>query len=205
VKNLGLNERLLRAYVAEIFILTAFFWRGGEWQLLLYLVAVMFIIQAASGTCGVYTLLKWDTCKNIKRKSDKRLVYAAMAGMIVIAIAGGYGSAVLTRNIFIDDLSSVEEPYNATLNFAAQGLLAESAEEHGHLSASFSDFQAKYSRYQPLVVKFDDQFTGDLQNLSTIISVSGEDITSKNLTRAETTLKSGLPIFEGLKERNGLV
>lgn len=205
MKNLGLNERLLRAYVAEIFILTAFFWRAGEWQLLLYLVAAMFIIQAASGTCGVYSLLKWDTCGNIKRKSDKRLVYAAVAGMIVIAVVGGYGSAILTRNTFVEDLSGVEEPYHATLNFSTQGRSAQAAEEYGRLSASFSDFQDKYARYRPLAVKFDGRFTDDLQNLSTIISVSGEDIASQNLTRAEATLKSGLPVFSGLKERNGLV
>jgi hypothetical protein len=204
VKNLGLNERLLRAFVAEIFILTAFFWRGDEWQLLLYLVAAMFIIQAASGTCGVYSLLKWDTCGNIKRKSDKRLLYGALAAMTIIAVAGSYGSAVITRDIFIEDLSSVEEPYNATLNSAAQGLAPETEDEYGQLTASFSTFQNKYARYQPLAVKFDDQFEGDMQNLSIIISGSGRNIAAGNLTRAEADLKSAEPIFAGIKERNGL-
>jgi hypothetical protein len=119
-------------------------------------------------------------------------------------VVGGYGSAVLTRDIFIEDLSSVEEPYNATLNSAAQGLAPETEDEYGQLTASFSAFQDKYARYRPLAVKFDNQFEGDMQNLSIIISGSGGNIAAGNLTRAGADLKTAEPIFTGIKERNGL-
>lgn len=205
VKNLGIYERLLRALVAEVFILIAFFWRGGEWQLLLYLVAAMFLIQAASGTCGLYSLLKLDSCGNIKRKNDPRLIRAAVAAMIIIAVAGSYGSAVMTKDIFIQDLSGVEESWQSTIDFAALGSTSQAKEEYGELSASFSAFQNKYAGYRPLVIKFDRQFAGDLQNLSVIIFGSEEHIAAGNLTLAESDLKQAAPIFEGIRERNGLV
>jgi hypothetical protein len=203
VKNLGINDRLLRGIVAEIFIIAAFFWRGGEWQLLLYLVAAMFIIQAVSGNCGLYNLLGWNTCEKIKRKNTK-LVTASLILMVVVATVGSIASAIVTKNIFLDDLDRVEGPYNTALSYTGQNMQAESVESIGLLKASFASFEDKYSRYRPLVVKFDGQLTEDLNNLSSIFNSSEENIIRGDLASAHSNLKEAEPVLSSLKERNGL-
>jgi hypothetical protein len=133
------------------------------------------LIQAATGVCGFYNFLRWNTCENIKRK-DKNLLPIAIVVLIVVAVAGSYGSAVLTRDIFLNDLHSIKEPYDLTMEYTHQELKTESVQQYEQLEAAVSAFQEKYSDYRPLAVKFDDHFAGDMQNLSAIISRSSEDI-----------------------------
>jgi hypothetical protein len=163
-----------------------------------YLLAAVLLVQAATGVCGFYNFLKWNTCENIKRK-DKNLLPIALMVMIVVAVAGSYGSAVLTKDIFLNDLSSIREPYDLTIQYTSQDLRQESAQQFERLESSFAAFQEKYTDYRPLAVKFDDQFTGDMQNLSAISPAQDEirqepETAHDNLLRAEPS---------GVLARNG--
>ncbi len=73
MRNIGTLDRLLRIIAAEVCVLAAFFWVSKEWQIVLYLLAAVLLFQAATGVCGFYNLLGWNTCENIKRK-DKNLL-----------------------------------------------------------------------------------------------------------------------------------
>ena len=196
-------DRLLRVILAEGCALAAFFWLGREWQIVFYLLAAVLLVQAATGVCGFYNFLKWNTCENIKRK-DKNLLPIALMVMIVVAVVGSYGSAVLTRDIFLNDLSSIREPYDLTIQYTSQDLRQESAQQFERLESSFAAFQEKYTDYRPLAVKFDDQFTGDLQNLSAIVSGSKDEIHQGNLKTAHDNLLRAEPLFQGVLARNGL-
>jgi hypothetical protein len=204
VRNVGSLDRLLRVILAEACILAAFFWLGKEWQIVFYLLAAVLLIQAATGVCGFYNFLGWNTCENIKRK-DKNLLPIAIVVLIVVAVAGSYGSAVLTRDIFLNDLNSIIEPYNLTMEYTLQGLRFESVQQFEQLENAAHDFQEKYSDYRPLAVKFDDHFADDMQNLSAIISSSNEEIHNGSLTTAHDSLQRAKPLLQSMQGRRGFV
>jgi hypothetical protein len=109
VKNLGTADRLLRVILAEVCILVAFFWAPMEWQIPLYLVAAVMLLQAATSTCGLYNLLGWNSCEIVKR-NDKKMVAGFVVVALAIALVGGYASAVLSKNIFLENLEQVKGP-----------------------------------------------------------------------------------------------
>lgn len=203
MRNVGTFDRLLRVILAEVCIIAAFFWLSRDWQIVLYLLATVLLLQAATGVCGFYNFLRWNTCETIKRK-DKNLIPIALIAMIVVAMAGSYGSAVLTKDIFQNDLRMVTEPYDLTMQYTGQDLRQESIQQFDLLESAFAAFQEKYKDYRPWAVKFDDQFTGDLQNLSAIISGAGVDVHQGSLKTAHDNLLRAKPVFEGIRERSGL-
>jgi hypothetical protein len=203
VKNLGTIDRIMRVFLAELCILIAFFWRTSEWQILLYLVAVVLLVQAATGVCGLYNLLRWNTCEMVKRK-NKNLTAIVLVLAVIIAAIGGYGSAVLTRNIFIQDLQSFQEPYSQTMSGLEKGEKADALASWDRMNSSFSSFERKYSNYRPVAVRFDGQLSGDLQNIAYLLRGSKEEISQGNLSQAERDLLKVEAIIEGMKARNGL-
>lgn len=195
MKNVGTLDRLLRVILAEFCVLAAFFWLGKEWQIVFYLLAAVLLVQAATGVCGFYNFLKWNTCENIKRK-DKNLLPVAIMVMIVVAVAGSYGSAVLTRNIFQDDLSSIKEPYDLTMQYAGQELREETIQQFDKLEFALAAFQEKYSDYRPPTANLNDQFSGDLTNLSAAVSGSREDIYNGSLKTAHDNMQMARPMLQ---------
>ena len=203
VKNLGTTDKLVRALLAELCILIAFFWMGRAWQMVLYLLAVVMVFQAATGVCGIYTLIGRNTCERIKRK-DKKLVVVTTVFMILIAVAGSYGSAIMTKNILKGDLASIEEPYNHTLLSTEQDLRNESISQYETLNTSLGAFNKKYSDYAPLAVKFDEKFQGDMTNVSMIVNASKQDILTGLLSDAHSRLAVGETLLQSIKKRDGL-
>lgn len=204
MKNVGTLDRLLRVILAEVCVLAAFFWLSRDWQIVFYLLAAVLLLQAATGVCGFYNFLRWNTCETIKRK-DKNLIPIAILAMIVVAVSGSYWSAVSTGDIFQNDLNSITGPYNLTMQYTGQDLRTESVQQFELLESAFATFEEKYRDYRPWAVKFDDQFTGDMQNLSAIISGSREDIHQGNLKTAHDNLQRARPVFESIQERSGLI
>jgi len=203
VKNLGTIDRIMRVFLAELCILAAFFWRTGEWQILLYLVAVVLLVQAATGVCGLYNLLRWNTCEMVKRK-NKNLTAIVLVLAVIIAVLGGYGSAVLTRNMLIQDLQSFQGPYSQTMSGLEKGEKPEALASWEMMNSSFSAFERKYSNYRPVAVRFDGQFSGDLQNITYHLRGSKEEISQGNLSQAQRDLLQVEAIIEDMKARNGL-
>ena len=62
---------------------------------------------------------------------------------------------------------------------------------------AFGVFQGKYSKYRPLTVKFDGNFTADMNNISTAISGSREDIREGDLTCGHEELSQAGPKMKG--------
>ncbi len=202
-KNIGTLDRLLRVFLAETCIVASFFWVSMEWQIILFLIAVVAIVQAATGVCGFYSMLRWNTCENIKR-DNKSLIRASLVVILLLAVAGSYASAVLTKDIFMTDFRSVKEPYDLTINYASKDQRPESIASYEQLTTAFAAFQNKYAKYRPFAVMFDGRFSGDMQNISVIINSSGKDIHSGSLTNACNNLKKADPIFQDMLKRNGL-
>lgn len=66
-------------------------------------------------------------------------------------------------------------------------------------------FQEKYEDYRPVVIKSDEQFFGDMMNVSAIISEVKDDVYTGNLTVAHKKLEEVRPIFQQILNRNGLL
>lgn len=193
-------DRLLRIILAELCILIAFFWVAVDWQIPLYLIALIMLFQAATGTCGLYNMLGWNSCETIKRK-DKNLKTAFVVVALVVAVAGSYASIVLTKNIFLDDLGKVNEPYSLALQYSGQGQTNDTLEQYANLENAFGSFQKKYSQYRPFVVKFDGNFTLEVNNISSAIYGSRESMNRSNLTGAHQELQKAEPIMQSLLKR----
>jgi hypothetical protein len=203
VKNLGTADKLIRVFLAELCILIAFFWMGQAWQIVLYLIAGILIIQAATGVCGMYSLIGWNTCEKIKRK-NKNLAIGTLALMIIVAVAGSYASAIMTRNILIEDIRALEQPCNRTLQYVDLDQRNEAINSYEQINKSLEVFKNKYSDYRPLAIKFDDNFPGDMENISLMVAASREDIYGDKLSNAHGNLQSAGYILQDLKDRNGL-
>lgn len=199
MKNLGTFDRLLRVLLAELCILIAFFWVAQEWQIPLYLAGGLVLIQAATGRCGLYGMLGWNSCEKIKRK-DKNLMAAFVVIALTVAVVGGAASVIVTKNIFIDDLSKVKVPYSLTLQSLSEGQNEKAIEEFGLLESAWRAFREKYSAYRPFAVRFNEGFTFAMQNITTAISSSGEEIRKGNLSGARDELQKAEPSFQELQE-----
>ena len=200
MKNLGIMDRLLRVILAEICILVAFFWVTTEWQIPLYLIAGVMLLQAATATCSIYNLLGWNRCEIVRRK-DKNLMTAFVVVALLLAVAGSYASAVLTKDIFLEDLGIVNESYNQALHSLDQGRSDNATMRYGELEGAFAAFSKKYSKYKPLTIKFDGNFTIEMNNISAAISASREDILQGNLTRGQEELKKAGPDMQKMRDR----
>ncbi len=63
------------------------------------------LLQAATATCSINTLLGRNNCETVKRR-DKNLMTVFVVAALLLAVAGSYASAVITRNIFLGDAES---------------------------------------------------------------------------------------------------
>jgi hypothetical protein len=200
MKNLGTMDRLLRVILAEICILVAFFWVTSEWQIPLYLIAGVMLLQAGTASCSIYTLLGWNRCEIVQRK-DKNMMTAFIVVALLLAVAGSYASAVMTKNIFLEDLGSVNESYSSAMHSLDQGGRENVSMHYGNLESAFAAFSKKYSKYRPLTVKFDGNFTGEMDIISEALSGSREDILQGNLTRGREELKKIEPAIQKMLDR----
>lgn len=200
MKNLGTLDRLIRVIIAEACILAAFFWAADDLQLLLVLAAAVVLIPVIKGSCGLYELLGWNSCAIIKR-NDKNIKTAFVVTALLLAVVGSFASAVLTKDIFLDDLERVNESYVLTLQSTDQGLRESATVQYEKLEGTFAAFQDKYSKYRPLTIKFDENFTAQMNNISAAISGSKEDILRGNLTTGHEELKKAGPIIEMMQDR----
>ena len=200
MKNLGIMDRLLRVILAEICILVAFFWVTTEWQIPLYLIAGVMLLQAATATCSIYNFLGWNRCEIVRRK-DKNLMTAFVVVALLLAVAGSYASAVLTKDIFLEDLGIVNESYNQALHSLDQGRSDNATMRYGELEGAFAAFSKKYSKYKPLTIKFDGNFTIEMNNISAAIYSSHEDILQGNLTRGQEELNKAGPDMQKMRDR----
>lgn len=62
-KNEGKLDRIVRAILALILFLVAWYIISGILKTILFVLAFVFIFTAVSGFCGLYKLLGINTCK----------------------------------------------------------------------------------------------------------------------------------------------
>jgi hypothetical protein len=120
---------------------------------------------------------------------------------LVLAVVGSYASAVMTKNIFLEDLGDMSEPYSLVLQYSGEGDRENATEEFGKLESTFGNFQQKYSKYRPLTIKFEGNFTAQMNNISEAISSSKDDIYQGNLSLGREELEKVEPTIQKMLKR----
>ncbi|MDD4093477.1 MAG: DUF2892 domain-containing protein [Methanothrix sp.] len=198
MKNLGTLDRMVRVIIAEACLLAAIFWVGEDLKLALYLAAGVILIPVIKGSCGLYELLGYNSCEIIKR-NDKSIKTAFVVAAVLLAVVGGLASAIITKNIFINDLQRVNESYAMALKSTSEGS-ENSSMNIDMLETTFADFTEKYSRYRPPAIKLDENFTSQANEVSSAISTSREAILRGDSATALDELKRAGPIIQTMLE-----
>jgi len=200
MKNLGSLDRMIRLIVAEVCLIAALFWAGEELQLPLILAAAVILIPAITGSCGLYELLGWNSCEMIKRKND-RLKRALVLAAILLAVMGSFASHLYTKDILLQDLEEVNETYN----IARQSLIgddANSSADIDSLERKFAAFAAKYSKYKPLVVRMDGNFSSQIDEISADIYRSKQSALQGDAASSRMELEPAGEIIRAMIKEN---
>ncbi|VVB73026.1 Uncharacterised protein [uncultured archaeon] len=199
MKNLGIMDRLMRVLLAEFCVLVAIFWVAEEWQIPLFLIAGVMLLQAGTASCGVYTLLGWNSCEKVKRK-DRNLMAAFIAIALLLAVVGSIASFVMTKNIFLEDVGGLNDSYSLALQYSGQGQRDEAIDSFGNLNSTWRAFEEKYSKYRPMALKFNDNLTIEMNNVSAALASSKEDIYWGNLTLGHEELLTAGPDIQKMQK-----
>lgn len=202
-KNVGVLDRVIRFILSEIFFLLAYFWTYGALQILLYILAFVMLVTSIVRFCGLYTVLKVNTCK-VEEKSLSKVVLAFLLVLFVgVATLGGYYSNFFTKKFFLEDYNRMNNYYKQTLFFTGQNNREESIKNYTALVAEYAIFYNKYSKYHPYVIASDTQFNSDIEKVKNLIASLGNQVTSGDLPSTHKDFEVVRPIFQDILKRNG--
>jgi hypothetical protein len=189
---------MIRVIIAEACLLAALFWVGEDLQLPLILATAVILIPVIKGSCGLYQLLGWSSCEIIKRKNE-RIRSALIVAAVLLVVVGSFASHIYTKNILIEDLEVVNESCNHALQ-SLEGDGINASIEIDRLEGSFAAFRAKYSRYRPVVVKTDGNFSSRTEEISSAISGSKEAFLHGDLASSQREIGRAGEIIRAMME-----
>ena len=201
-KNEGAFDRYVRFIVGELLILSAYFWLGGIFQIVAYVLGAVSLFTSLTGFCGLYKVLGVNTSSNKTKSLSKYIKGLFVINILVIAFVGSYYSAFFTKKFFLDDYSRMNNYYKQTLFFTGQDKRAEAVSNYDMLVAEYAVFMSKYSEYHPYAIKADSNFNSDLIKVSDIIISSKEAVYSGDLKQTHLVFETIRPIFQDILKRN---
>jgi hypothetical protein len=201
-KNEGIADRLIRIFLAELFFLGAFFWVGGIWSIILYILAAIMVFTAATGFCALYAPFKFSTYKP-GGLNHRIPVIITLVLLFAAAVAGAYYSAFFTRKFFLEDFNRMNQPYKQTLFETGQGKRPEAIINYDKLITEHKRFQEKYSSHRPYSLRGDKQFASDVAMVAGIIAAIDEGVRSGDLAKTHKDLEAIRPIYQDMLKRNG--
>lgn len=201
LQNENAIDRLIRLIIAAISLLAAYFWLGGVWQTVLYIVAVLMIVTGVTGFCGLYKIIKVDTKKTFP-VNHKVINYSLLVLLIIILIGGSYASMFFTKKIFIEDFSVMNNVYKQTLYNTGQNNREASVANYEKLLIELPKFQAKYQNYKPYAIKGDAKFNSDIAGVVNDVQGIKEEIYSGDLLALHLKLEGIKNVFQDILKRN---
>jgi len=202
-RNVGTYDRISRAFLASLLLVAGRYWVSMDWQILLYLMALLLVIEAATSSCGLYSLFKVNTCERVKTRGQRQTMLISLFLIVMIIVVGSAISSMMTRQAFLDDVLSMEQELSRALNATYPGATNPVAafEDLNRTSGAFAD---KYSHYRPVIIRSDSSFAGDLQNISSIMTRARPVFYSGNLTSGRAALQPMVSVLQEMLDRNGL-
>ena len=202
LKNEGTIDRLVRILIAEVFILGAYFWLGGAWQIVFYIVGAISLITAITGFCALYKVFGVKTFKDESKQTSIYIKGFFAILFIVIAVAGSYYSAFFTKKFFLDDYSRMNNYYKQTLFYTGQDKRTEAVDNYNKLVSEYAVFLSKYTTYHPYAIKSDKEFNADIEKVSGIINLLKDNVYTGDLKQSHTSFEAVRPIFQDILKRN---
>jgi len=96
MKNEGAFERGIQITMAAALLIGAFFWTGGIWQIILFLLVCVVGTFAAVGFCPLYALIgKGGSC-SIAKLTKGKIAFLSIYAFILLAV-GFYLSMLIKR------------------------------------------------------------------------------------------------------------
>lgn len=203
LKNENVLDRWIRVIFFEVFFLLAFFWLSGLLAIISYVFALVMLVTAITGFCGVYKMFGVNTNKNTTKPTSKIILGIFFVLSIFIAIVGSYYSNFFTKKFFLEDYNKMNNYYKQTLFYTGQGKRTEALDNYNKLVAEYAIFNAKYQAYHPYVVSSDKQFNSDLTKVSNIILGLNGQVNTGDLKLVHTDFEQVRPIFQDILKRNG--
>lgn len=201
--NEGIIDRILRIVAGAVAFVVGGFWVGGVGQIFLIIVGILMSATGLFGFCGIYTLLKINTCsKNEKPLSTKQLI-TIIFSFLILVVGGSLISIKITQNKFLEDFGSMNNFYKQTLFLTGQSKREEAKTNYDQWVIGFQNFLVKYTEYKPFVLRNDNQFNSDLDKIATIIKESKSGVYEGDLLATHKKLEEVRPIFQEIFKRNG--
>lgn len=193
-------DRTLRAFMGLAFLQLAYFWLGGLWATVFYLLSAIMFLTAVVGFCPLYKVLGLRNSK----QSNAGKVWLTLAGLVFMTqlVAGSYASHFFSKKFYIKDFNVMNSHYKQVLFFSAQENRAKAVENYDQLVVSYAAFENKYLSYHPHALKGDTQFNDDLIRIEGILTGAADNVHRGDLLQAHLALEKVRPVFQNIFKRN---
>lgn len=202
MKNEGVVERIIQITVSSALFLGAFFWTGGMWQEVLFVMAVAVGVFSIIGFCPLYAIIGKEVSCPVEKLTKKRiallLVYAS-----ILLISGAYASIFFTKKMFVEDFNAMNKEYKQTLFETGQEKRKESIEHYDKLVVSYALFENKYLAYHPYALRSDASLNDDLRKIEGIIREAKDGVYYGDLKATHLEFEKVRPITQDILKRNG--
>lgn len=202
-KNVGKWDKKARIILAAVFGLLAFYWFGGTLQILFGVLAVIMLVTAITGFCGIYKLIGVSTYIPDEQCPVIPVRIAFVALTVLLIGVGGYYSNFFTKKFYLEDFNHMNNFYKQTLFFTGQEKRTEAIENYQKLIFAYAPFRAKYLAYHPYALRGDALLNDDLIKAGQIIASVSDKVNAGDLKSAHTDLEQVRPIFQEIFKRNG--
>lgn len=201
--NEGLFDRVARVSIGALTLVVGGFWLGGTPQIITYIGGVLLSITGFMGFCGLYALLKVQTCSRNEKPLSKKQFSFLILLFVLILIGGGVISNTITKKKFLEEYGKMNGFYKQTLFLTGQNKRDEAIVNYESWKAEFTVFNTKYRTYKPYVLRNDREFSNDLSKVSKILLDSKVGVYSGDLSTTHKKLEEVRPLFQTMFKRNG--
>ena len=203
MQNMRGWDRWLRAVLAIGLLQAAYFWLGGTPRWVAGALAAAMALTALSGFCPIYRVTGLSLAGQGRRSTGLRRGLAALV-LLGLLLGGSYGSALVTRKIFLEDFNGMNHFYKQTLFLTGKGQREAAVRNLDDWARTLAAFERKYADYRPFVIRQDLQFSTDLQNVTQLMQDTDPLVRSGDLHQAHLELEKVRPVFQEMFKRNGL-
>jgi hypothetical protein len=205
VKNVQGFDRLLRALAGVLVLVLAYFWLAGATQVIGFVVGAVLLVTSLVGFCPIYAVLGQGKVRKGAKAPSHKPVKLALALLLIVATAAAsaFASQLFSRKFFLEDFNAMNNFYKQTLFLTGKGEREKAVTNYDQLLVAYSAFQSKYMAWQPVALRSDEQFPGDLGQVAGIFQGVNDLVRTGDLQKAHLALEGVRPVFQGLFKRNG--
>jgi hypothetical protein len=201
-QNENTLDRLIRVFLAELFLLLGYYWTGGILQIVLYVLTAVMLFTAITGFCALYLICKCNTKTKFPKPLSKKILLPLVILLVIYPFVAGYYSDFFTRKFFLEDFNRMNNFYKQTLFNTGQDNRIESVDNYEKLVNEYTRFSTKYQAYHPAALKRDKQLNSDLQSVGNLIAEAKNQVYNGDLKSLHTKFEEVRPVFQSILKRN---